>query len=199
LGEEYNISKNLIKKDKTVFESVFKEHYAPLVSFAYRYLQDQDEAEEIVQETFYKLWSKADSLDIKTTIKAYLFGAVRNACLNHIKHVKVVREHEAYSKSVNKEGYAEDPLKLSELQERVNSAIDKLPEKCKEVFLLSRMEEKKYKEIAETLGISIKTVENQMGKALKVLRDELSQYMPILLLIGTDWINFLIEIGVKGI
>ncbi len=183
--------------NKAEFEKVFRLYYKPLVGYAIRYLKSQEEAEEVVQEVFFKLWNKADSLNIKTSVKSYLFGAVRNSCLNAIQHQKTVQEYVDYTRYTTRSELTETPLEVEELQQQINTAINKLPEKCKEIFLLSRMEEKKYKEIAEELGISIKTVENQMGKALKILREELGQYLP-LLLFTVQGINFLMEaIGVN--
>ncbi len=175
-------------KDDHSFEQVFRTFYQALAGFALKYVGDPETAEEIVQETFTSIWEKVDEINIQTSIKSYLYGAVRNACLNHIKHQRVVREHadyEIHRSSQFSSGF--DALEVEELQEKINSALGKLPEKCREVFELSRYEELKYKEIADRLDISIKTVENQMGKALKILREELGTYLPVFLLFLEWW------------
>jgi RNA polymerase sigma-70 factor (ECF subfamily) len=196
LTTEANIASQLQQQDKAAFEHVFREFYAPLVGFATKYTNDQSAAEEVVQDVFYRMWNKANSLDIHTSVKAYLYGAVRNSCLNYIKHQKTKQEHVEHTKYTSSDASEIQPMELDELQEEINAAIQKLPEKCREVFLLSRMENKKYKEIAETLNISIKTVENQMGKALKILREQLAKHLPILLLLGINLTDLINSIGV---
>ncbi|PIB35130.1 hypothetical protein BFP72_06835 [Reichenbachiella sp. 5M10] len=174
--------------DERSFERVFKALYQPLIRFAYQYLSDEDLAEEIVQETFTSLWQKAKDIEIKTSIKSYLYGAVRNACLNNLKHQKVVRAHEETVKHQS-DAMEEDFLELDELQDKIDRALDQLPEKCREIFEMSRFEEMKYKEIAEQLQISIKTVETQMSRALKVMRTALGQYLVSFLLGLFYWIE----------
>lgn len=166
--------------NQSTFEKVFKTYYQQLAAFAYQYVECHDTAEEIVQEVFTNVWSKSEQIEIRTAVKSYLYGAVRNACLNHIKHKKVVRQHEAYE-GQKSDGYESNFLELDELQLEIDAALDQLPDKCRQIFEMSRFEEKKYKEIAEELGLSIKTVENQMGRALKVMRTALSRYLPSLI------------------
>lgn len=168
-------------QNESEFELVFREFYQPLCAFAYGYTNDPDIAEEIVQDTFTNLWGKAASIEIRTTVKSYLFGAIRNACLNHLKHEKVKQAHAEYEQ-LRVRNEQTDFMELDELQAHINRAMARLPEKCRQVFEMSRFEEKKYQEIADELGISIKTVENQMGKALKTMREELGQYLPVLLM-----------------
>lgn len=167
--------------NERTFEVVFKNYYSQLCAFAYQYLNDHDQAEEIVQEVFSNVWQKSSDIEIKTSVNSYLYGAVRNACLNYIKHQSIVRKHEAYEKQ-RSDFLSIDFLELDELQEEIDKALNKLPEKCREIFEMSRFEEKKYREIADELGISIKTVETQMARALKVMRATLEPYMPAILL-----------------
>ncbi len=172
-------------KDPDTFESVFRSYYDQLAAFAYQYVSNTDLAEEIVQEMFSNLWAKSDGITIKTSIKSYLYGSVRNACLNHLKHLKVQKQHQEYE--MQKSDFQEvDFLELDELQQKIDEALAKLPTKCREVFELSRFEEMKYKEIAVELNISIKTVESQMGRALKVMRDSLGKYLPSFIL----WLSY---------
>ncbi|WP_109829342.1 RNA polymerase sigma-70 factor [Reichenbachiella versicolor] len=175
------------------FEKVFKEYYSPLTNFAYQYLRDHEEAEEIVQETFSKVWSKKSDLEIKTNIKSYLFGAVRNACLNNLKHQKIIREHENYEMHRDHSD-STDFMELDDLQKQIDSALEELPEKCRQIFIMSRYEEKKYREIADELKISVKTVETQMSRALKVMRKALQQYVPQFVF----WVLWAIEKNLSG-
>ncbi len=178
-------------KDEKAFELVFRVYYPELCRFAYKYVENQDVAEELVQDLFCSLWAKLDSLVINTSLKSYLYSAVRNAAFNYFKHQKVTDKYKSYQMERGSGIIEADrSLEVKELSTKIDAAIHSLPEKCREVFRLSRIENKKYKEIAEELNISIKTVENQMGKALKVLRKELGSYLPIALLM---WLEIFIN------
>ncbi len=171
--------------DRNAFEVLFRSHYRPLCAFAMQYVKDGDKAEDLVQDLFFRLWMDREKTKVTTSLKAYLFQAVRNRCLNAVKVQGRVR-------SLNEEaddGIDEDERTEEEHAERaarVNAAIELLPEERRKVFKLSRHEGLKYHEIAERLGISVKTVENQMGKALKTLREELADLMPVTIL-GWLW------------
>lgn len=171
--------------DKTAFEHVFKTWYQPLCNYGCSVIKDMDEAEEIVQNVFFNIWNKRQSLGITTSIKSYLYRAVHNDCLNRIKHGKVRTMYaEDYRSRMN--GGFEDSVSLidaKELNKRINEAIDELPEQCGLVFRLSRFEQLKYSEIADQLDISVKTVENHMGKALRILRESLKEYLPTVILL----------------
>lgn len=156
---------------------MFRAYYQQLAAFAYQYVESHETAEEIVQDVFTNVWSKSGQIEIRTAVKSYLYGAVRNACLNYIKHKKIERRYEE-QEMLKPEGYETDFLELDELKTEIDAALDQLPEKCRQIFEMSRFEEKKYKEIAEELGLSIKTVENQVGRALKVMRTALSRHLP---------------------
>jgi RNA polymerase sigma-70 factor (ECF subfamily) len=162
--------------DISGFESLFQVNYQPLCAAAYRIVQDKDIAEDIVQDVFIKVWQKRESLDISISVKAYLFKSTINQSLNHIKKVSNMNEREAqytseYNDDVNS---TEQIIALKETRQRIDAAIKALPQACRTVFILSRYEHLSYKEIASELDISIKTVENQMVKALKYLRKCLS-------------------------
>lgn len=165
-----------INNEKT-FEGIFKAHYESLVFFALKYVNDEAVAEELVQEMFSNLWIKSETLFIKTSLKSYLYGAVRNACLNYLKHEKIKQAHAAYEMQHQSSVVNDDFLEFDELQDKINAAFDKMPEKCRQMFEMNRYEGKRYQEIADELDVSIKTVENQMGKALKILRNELKDYL----------------------
>lgn len=162
--------------DQVQFEIAYKQYFSMLVGFAFQYVEDSDTSEDIVQEVFSNLWNQSDHLDVKTNLKSYLFGAVRNACLNHLRHQKVVEAHADEVVAGKEEGLS-DFMEMDELRDKIESALAQLPEKRRQIFELSRFEEKKYHEIAEELDISIKTVETQMSRALKVMREVLGSYL----------------------
>ncbi len=177
--------------DITAFEMIFKTYYQPLCNYAYSFVHDRDEAEEIVQATFLSVWEKRENLTIHTGVKPYLYAMVRNAALNVLKHEKIKQQHATVELAVA-ERSAESVTRTvmaSELEDRIYKALNKLPEQCRLVFKLSRFEELKYAEIAEQLNISVKTVENQMGKALKIMREQLKDYLPLLIVFMNGFLN----------
>jgi RNA polymerase sigma-70 factor (ECF subfamily) len=169
----------------TAFEMLFRTYYQPLCNYAYTFVADRDEAEEIVQTAFLNVWEKRESLGIHTAVKPYLYAMVRNACLNVIKHEKIRQQHAAVELAMAERSVeaVSRTIVASELESRIYHAMDKLPEHCRMVFKLSRFEELKYAEIAAQLNISIKTVENQMGKALRIMRQELKEYLPLFIVL----------------
>ena len=167
--------------NKAAFERFFKTYYQSLLRYAYVLLRDEVMAEEMVQQVFCKLWEKREKLGIHTSGKAFLYKSVYNECLNYLKHEKHKRAYEQYSLAVNEDEKISDPAVLSELQTRLHKAISGLPEQCRNVFYLNRIEELKYREVAEELGLSVKTLEAQVSKALKILRKKLADYLPVLL------------------
>ncbi|GAL85314.1 ECF subfamily RNA polymerase sigma-24 subunit [Sporocytophaga myxococcoides] len=164
--------------DPESFERIFRTYYAQLCRSVYRIVQDKDASEDIVQEVFMKIWTKKDELSIHLTIKSYLFAAAYNSSFNYLKQQKKFSDTEEET-WINIAGSdrADQSLHSGELDEHINQAINSLPPACRSVFILSRYEELSYKEIAETLQISVKTVENQMVKALKVLREKLAPFL----------------------
>ncbi len=171
-----------------VYQQLFDEYYRPLCYFAFKSLKDLDLAEEMVQEVFYKLWKGRQKINIEHSASGYLYRAVYNECMNWHKHQQVVHKYE-HEQASNIDVAAHDYAAL-ELQERITDLIDEMPEKRREIFLKSRFEGKKYKEIAQELGISIKTVENQMGKALAFFRNALSDYFIIVLCAGLCFLSW---------
>jgi RNA polymerase sigma-70 factor (ECF subfamily) len=162
--------------DAEAFESLFHAYHAPLCAFAYRYLGVRDLAEDMVQEVFLFVWERRESLAVRTSIRSYLFTAVRNAALSHLRHERVVRRREAdtrdrFALSVSD---ADAEASMADTLTAVRHAIDRLPERCRLVFTLHREQGLTYSEIAEVLHISAKTVEVQMGRALKSLRKSLN-------------------------
>ncbi|MBS1597567.1 MAG: RNA polymerase sigma-70 factor [Bacteroidetes bacterium] len=169
--------------NEKVFEEIFKTHFKNLHAYACTILNDASDAEEMVQQVFYKVWEKKIKLDIHTSVKAYLYRSVHNECMNYIKHQKVKTVHRQYSAMQEEQTIEKnDPARQltgNELEKKISAALNDLPEQCRTVFQLSRFESLKYHEIAFQLGISVKTVEAQMGKALKRLRLSLVEYLPV--------------------
>ncbi|WP_425391561.1 RNA polymerase sigma-70 factor [Ekhidna sp.] len=175
MENEEVIVNRLINKDKRAFELVFNQYFNVMVLYASRFMDTREEAEEIAQDVFVKFWEKCDSLSEDSSIKSYLYRSVHNSCLNAIKHDKVKDGYRQYVINVMESSYqteieGDDP---EVLRKRIHKEIDKLPPRCSEIFKLSRFEGLKYQEIADHLDISVKTVEVQMGKALRVLRESL--------------------------
>lgn len=169
--------------EKSAFEYVFRSYYSSLCSYACSVIKDIDEAEEVVQNMFFNIWNKRESLQVNISIRSYLYRAVHNDCLNRIKHAKVRNLYAQDYKSSMGGGSTDSAglLNAKELNRRIHEAIDGLPEQCGVVFRLSRFENLKYGEIAEQLQISVKTVENHMGKALRILREQLKEYLPLVI------------------
>lgn len=168
--------------DSTViFEKIFKEHFKGLHAYACTMVKDEDEAEEIVQNMFYKLWEKKGLIERLDSVNAYLYRAVYNESINFLRHQKVKAAHQAHAmRSTDNSDYKPGKVSINELEQKLEIALSELPEKCRTVFQMSRFEELKYHEIAAKLDISVKTVENHMGKALKLLRTKLADYLPVL-------------------
>ena len=164
-----------------VFEMLFKQWYEPLCRYAYSMLHNEEEAEDMVQKTFCKLWEQREKMEIHTSIKSYLYRMVHNACLNKIKQWQMQSEHHEmiiYS-SVTATNHVEQMLVHKELHSQIELAIAELPERCREVFLLSRMQHLSYIQIAQKMQISPNTVETQIVKALKMLRVKLKDYLMV--------------------
>lgn len=188
---EQELLDGLKRHEITAYEMIFKSHYQPLCNYAYSYLQDRDEAEEVVQSAFLSVWEKKDALEVRSSLKAYLYAMVRNASLNMIKHQKVKQRHAGEELALGKdsEETVSNMMASSELEKRIDVALTHLPEQCRLIFKLSRFEELKYSEIADQLNLSIKTVENQMGKALRIMREQLKDYLPLLIVLLNGFLN----------
>ena len=152
-------------------------------------MNDIDLAKEIVHEAFLKLWEKRDELDISKSVKSYLYTTVYNRSLNYIRDNKKFDKTEGKTELLERsESWDQTNYMIaSEIEIKINKTLEALPEKCRQIFIMSRYEELKYREIADKLDISIKTVETQMSKALKALRENLAEYMSVLLLFINAW------------
>jgi RNA polymerase sigma-70 factor, ECF subfamily len=175
--------RSLPKSNEREFEQLFKEHFKSLYAYAYTIVKDEVASEEIVQNVFYKIWEKNKQPEIQTSVKAYLYKSVYHDSLNYLKHLKVRAQYKSRVMHEHKEegAPASGKLLLKELEEKLRDAMNSLPEQCRTIFQMSRFDGLKYHEIADQLGISPKTVENQMGKALKLLRVKLIDFLPLII------------------
>jgi len=178
--------------DEVLYRNVFNQLQPALVVYASEYVVDRDLSSSLVQEAFLKLWEVRKSLKVGISLNAYLYKTVRNICLNYLRHLKV---SDKYTDSVLSKEYAlnyealkdksAERLLEAEMLERLDQAIAKMTPQCRQIFIMSRFEGKRHREIAEELGIAEKTVENQIGKALKVARTELQEFLPISMMLYT--------------
>lgn len=164
--------KRVIEDDYNAFEQIFKSTYKSLCAYANRVVKSHELAEEVVDDVFCNLWRNRKKILITTSFKSYLLASVRNKsldCLRKLKHEKNTMLESAATVPC-KQSIAYETMFFEELHARINDAIQGLPKQCRTIFLMSRDQDLKYKEIAELLHISIKTVDTQMGRALKYLR-----------------------------
>ncbi len=168
----------------TSYEEMFRTYFSQLCYFARKYVTDVDTSKELVHNVFVTIWENRSEFDFNKPAKSYLFTAVYNRCMNHIRDQKKFASHQNLdeAETLLEHSVNNDYLVAAELESDIWKAINTLPEKCKEVFILSRFEGKKYHEIAEHLNISVKTVETQMTKALKSLREYLADYLHLLMI-----------------
>ena len=170
-------------EEELAFELLFRKYYVRLCGFANKFIANSAESEEIVQEVFLNIWNKRDHLKLDNEIRPYLFKSIQNLCFNFLEHKKVTDNYYSVIEVVYKNQAADfntyESVLYNELQTRVDGAIGTLPEQCRKIFQLSRQEGLKYNEIAEKLGISVKTVETQMSRALSKLKDELKDYLVV--------------------
>jgi len=164
------------------FERIFKEYFRRLVYFSFNMLKDKEAAKDIVHDTFASMWEKRATISTDRNIKSYLFTTVYNRSLNYIRNNKKFATEETLESLIENNPSPEIMMENAEKNDRINRAIESLPLKTKEVFIMSRFGEFKYKEISEKLGISVKTVEGQMSRALRMLKDNLSDIKEMVVL-----------------
>ena len=174
--------KEMIADKAALFETVFKDNFKSLHSYASSIIKDEAAAEELVQGIFLKLWERSVTLPATLSVVAYLYKSVYNESLNYIKHNKVKDKYRRHAINTGNIYEESDPAAVRQLQQQIDKALNELPEQCRTVFQLSRHEDLSYRAIAHRLGISVKTVEGHMGKALRLLRTRLAPFLPLLLL-----------------
>jgi RNA polymerase sigma-70 factor (ECF subfamily) len=174
---EEQIIQGILEGNRLCFQSVFSDYYDRLCQYAFTILRDMDESEDLVQTMFVKWWERREEIMINQTVKAYLYRSVYNLCMNQLEHRQVKKKHLDHSihEWANEKQLPE--VFPNELEESISSAINQLPEQCKIIFKMSRYDELRYTEIANKLGISPNTVENQISKALKFLRTQLDIFV----------------------
>lgn len=163
--------------DEQAFEAIFKRHHVALFRFALKYVRLPSLAEDIVQDVLLSLWERRQELTITASLQAYLMTAVKHRALDYLKsqYAKQVYESDL-PENLTTPTQADTPLQVQQLTEAIGRAIGELPEKCRTIYTLSRNAELTYQEIADQLGLSVKTVEAQMGIALRKLRTRLQGY-----------------------
>jgi RNA polymerase sigma-70 factor, ECF subfamily len=180
-NSEKDLLRSINEGNKSAFQWIFDQYYRPLVLFAMKYVGDVEDAKEIVQDVFVRLWIKRAALQVHTSLKMYLYQSVRNACLNHLEANKVVeRRMKGYTQDETYSDNALEKMIVAEQEELLMAAIDRLPQKCREIFLLSRIEKISNNAIASRLNISIKTVETQISIALKRLSEWIISILALL-------------------
>jgi RNA polymerase sigma-70 factor (ECF subfamily) len=179
---EQDIISRIKSGNKQAFETLFIDYYPKLTVFAKKYLNDLDTSREIVQNYFVKLFENHSDIQIQTSLKSYLYSSIRNSCLNYLNQRKLHAGHADNIKFQHKENEIDftDTMEQTELEYKIWQEVAGLPDQCKRIFNLSRKEGLKNREIANQLGISKRTVETHISKALKILRTNLNQYLKTL-------------------
>lgn len=183
--EEKYLLNRLQEGDEKAFTVLFRYYYKDLVLFGGTFIPDRVICEDIVQSIFLKLWNDRTSLIIQTSLKSYLLRSVRNSCLDEIRHRHIIHEHESHTlqNNVLYDIDTENYILYSDLRRHLNNALDKLPSEYREAFELNRFDGLKYREIAERLQVSERTIEVRIGKAIHLLRKYLKDFIVLLLLL----------------
>ena len=191
INPNFNLNIPLLRKgDKKAYEAVYDEFFGVLYHLCLNYLHDDKVSEELVQDTFMKLWEIRETLNDQINIRNFLYTITKNNCLNYLRNQKISLKHQENIKYLEMQFNYEaleklgNYLQFEELRNKIDDAILKLPAEVIETFQLSRFEELSYREIADQQGISIKTVEARISKALRILRVELKDYLPVMYLIS---------------
>jgi RNA polymerase sigma-70 factor, ECF subfamily len=181
---------NLRDGERTAFEEIYEDFFGVIYHLSLQYLHDEKVSEEIVQDSFMKLWEIRETLNEQFNVRNFLYTITKNNCLNYLRNQKIALKHQESIKYLEMQFNYEALEKLGtyvefeELREKIDLAIAALPDDLRETFLLSRFEDLHYKEIAEKLSISVKTVEARMSKTLRILRVELKDYVTLICLIS---------------
>lgn len=170
------------QKDIRVFENYYKEHYKKFFLVSYKYVKRTALAQEVVNDVFVKIWEDAEKITIESSLKSYIYRSVINRSINALNKEKKELQNQRELAHLPEETYEIREIETNELKVKLYKAIDALPEQCKRVFLMSRFDNMKQQEIADKLGISIKTVKNHITHALKQLRN--STGYPVIILMS---------------
>lgn len=181
--DSYAFAKYVAAKNLQAFETLFRQLFKPLCGFAMKYVRDLDEAKGIVHDVFIQLWEKFDQLPEDSNYRGYLFTAVRNRCLNHLRDRK---KFSSLSDAPEGARIEENrSMEAAELEREIEVAINMLPERCRQVFEMNRQGGLSYIQVAEKLEISVKTVEAQMSKALALLRERLGEFLVLIIFMSS--------------
>lgn len=181
---------SLKRGEKKAYEEIYQSHYGILYHLCLQYLHDEKISEEIVQDSFMKLWEIRETLNEQFNIRNFLYTITKNNCLNYLRNQKTAFKHLENLKYMEMKfnyealGNLGSYIEFEELQIKIEQAISALPDDLKETFCLSRFEELSYRDIALKQSISIKTVESRITKTLKLLRQELKDYITLICLIS---------------
>ena len=176
--------------EKIAYEEIYNDFFGVLYHLSLHYIHDEQVSEEIVQDTFMKLWEIRETLNDQFNIRSFLYTITKNNCLNYLRNEKIALKHQENLKYLEMQFNYEaldkmgDYLEFEELRLKIKQAITALPDDIRDTFLLSRFDELSYKDIAEKQLISVKTVESRMTKALRLLRYDLKEYLSIIILIS---------------
>lgn len=168
--------------DEKAFKVLFIEFYPSLCVFAMRFIDQEEVARDIVQDVFFNVWKRRKSMFISSSFRNFLITSVRNQCVDYLRRKKLEHQFLEKSKITNIQTSPEEIYTLKELEDAIHKVLSKLPDNVREVFEMNRFKGNTYSAIAEEMDVSIKTIESYMSKALKALRAELSDYLPILFL-----------------
>ena len=173
-----SIQRRTRNNDISAFEMLFRKYYAALVNYAYGYTKDMDASEEIVQDFFYNFWKNRKEINIRLSVKSYLYRSIRNNSLKYLEALAVRRRYadRVINAAKGHSGYENTDLEVKDLNDLIENTLKELPERCVHIFRMSSFDGLKYEEIAAKLSVSVKTVEANMGKALKLLRERLGKY-----------------------
>lgn len=186
--EDSALYKKVRKGDIHAFEILFKRYYGKLCVFAEDYVKEPAIAEEIASGLFMGIWEKREKISINISVKAYLYRSIHNDCMQYLEKLRSFRRYEDFAgamirareiRDVSGEYYPIANLISKEVEDEIEAALNALPDKCREIFLLHRFEELSYEEISRKLGISINTVRTQMMRAMQKLRESLKEYLPL--------------------
>ena len=176
---DHDLLTRLRNGDHEAFAAIFRQWYEPTVRSANRVLRDPGVAEELSQDVFLELWRRRESLAPDSSVAGYVMQAVRNRALNHLRHLAVQKKSVVYVEAMSEPAeHADSHVHTNELQVALTAAIAELPPRTREVFVMSRERGLRYSEIAEQLGVSVKAVEANMSRALRILRERLASFMP---------------------
>ena len=189
--QDIALQQRLSRGDETAFQETFELYFRVLVLFATKFSLEKEIAEDLVQDVFVKLYEQKDRLQFHSSLKAFIYQSVRNKCIDLIRSTKTRERHHVEIKAgAEIEGLNSEELMMqSELEEKIYLSISQLPDQCQLIFKMNRFEGKKNQEIADELNISKRTVETQISKALKILREEIYPYLKSIIIAMSLWIS----------